>query len=143
MPVLPTGSEWADYFDAVVAAFGLRIEETHPDFGTEPLHDVIAGAADIATFVPEQLEILWPDGHDLRRVLVRARRCCTRTPRSPPCASMSPPVAPLTPRSRTSHAGSPHGLPPLLPNGIGRYRFDRERIGNTITACPLLPNQHS
>jgi DNA-binding transcriptional LysR family regulator len=71
MPVLPTGSEWADYFDAVVAAFGLRIEETHPDFGTEPLHDVIAGAADIATFVPEQMEILWPDGHDLRRVLVR------------------------------------------------------------------------
>ena len=71
MPNLPAGSEWADYFDAVVAAFGLRIEQTHPDFGTEPLHDVIADSADIATFVPEQMQILWPDGHDLRRVLIR------------------------------------------------------------------------
>ena len=71
MPILPAGSEWADYFDAVAAAFGLRIEQTHPDFGTEPLHDVIADSADIATFVPEQMQILWPDGHDLRRVLIR------------------------------------------------------------------------
>jgi DNA-binding transcriptional LysR family regulator len=71
MPILPAGSEWADYFDAVVQAFGLRIEQTHPDFGTEPLHDVIADSAEIATFVPEQMQILWPDGHDLRRVNIR------------------------------------------------------------------------
>jgi len=71
MPVLPAGSEWADYFDAVVAAFGLRIEMTHPDFGTEPLHDVIADSSDIATFVAEHMQILWPDGHDLRRIPVR------------------------------------------------------------------------
>jgi DNA-binding transcriptional LysR family regulator len=71
MPILPAGSEWADYFDAVAAEFGLRIEQTHPDFGTEPLHDVIADSADIVTFVPEQMQILWPDGHDLRRILIR------------------------------------------------------------------------
>lgn len=71
MPVLPAGSEWSDYFDAVVAAFGLRIEMTHPDFGTEPLHDVIADSSDITTFVPEHMQILWPDGHDLRRIPVR------------------------------------------------------------------------
>jgi len=71
MPILPAGSEWADYFDAVVQAFGLRIEQTHPDFGTEPLHDVIADSAEIATFVPEQMQILWPDGHDLRRINIR------------------------------------------------------------------------
>jgi DNA-binding transcriptional LysR family regulator len=71
MPILPAGSEWADYFDAVVQAFGLRIEQTHPDFGTEPLHDVIADSAEIATFVPEQMQILWPDGHDLRRIDIR------------------------------------------------------------------------
>lgn len=71
MPVLPAGSEWADYFDAVAAEFGLRIEQAHPDFGTEPLHDVIADSADIATIVPEQMQILWPDGHDLRRILIR------------------------------------------------------------------------
>ena len=71
MPILPAGSEWADYFDAVAAEFDLRIEQAHPDFGTEPLHDVIADSANIATFVPEQLQILWPDGHDLRRILIR------------------------------------------------------------------------
>jgi DNA-binding transcriptional LysR family regulator len=71
MPILPPGSEWADYFDAVVGAFGLRIEQAHPDFGTEPLHDVIADSAEIATFVPEQMQILWPAGHDLRRIHVR------------------------------------------------------------------------
>jgi DNA-binding transcriptional LysR family regulator len=71
MPILPAGSEWADYFDAVAAEFDLRIEQTHPDFGTEPLHDVIADSADIASFVPERMQLLWPDGHDLRRILVR------------------------------------------------------------------------
>ena len=71
MPILPAGSEWADYFDAVTAEFGLRIEQTHPDFGTEPLLDVIADSADIATIVPERMQIFWPDGHDLRRILIR------------------------------------------------------------------------
>lgn len=71
MPILPAGSEWADYFDAVAAELGLRIEQAHPDFGTEPLHDVIADSADIVTFVPELMQILWPDGHDLRRILIR------------------------------------------------------------------------
>ena len=55
----------------MAAEFGLRIEQTHPDFGTEPLLDVIADSADIATFVPERMQILWPDGHDLRRILIR------------------------------------------------------------------------
>jgi DNA-binding transcriptional LysR family regulator len=71
MPILPAGAEWADYFDAVVADFGLRIEQAHPDFGTEPLHDVIADSTDVVSFVPEQGQILWPDGHDLRRILIR------------------------------------------------------------------------
>lgn len=71
MPILPAGSEWADYFDVLAAEFGLRIEQAHPDFGTDPLHDVIAGSADVATFVPEQLQILWPDGLDLRRIPIR------------------------------------------------------------------------
>jgi DNA-binding transcriptional LysR family regulator len=71
MPILPDGSEWADYFDAVAAEFDLRIEQAHPDFGTEPLHDVIADSADVASFVPERMQILWPDGHDLRRILIR------------------------------------------------------------------------
>jgi DNA-binding transcriptional LysR family regulator len=71
MPSLPAGSEWADYFDALAAAFGLRIELTHPDFGTEPLWDVIADSADVATFVGEQMQLAWPAGHDLRRIPIR------------------------------------------------------------------------
>jgi len=71
MPILPDGSEWADYFDAVAAEFDLWIEQAHPDFGTDPLHDVIADSADVASFVPERMQILWPDGHDLRRILIR------------------------------------------------------------------------
>lgn len=71
MPSLPAGSEWADYFDALAAAFGLRIERTHPDFGTDPLWDVIADSADVATFVGEQMPLAWPEGHDLRRIPIR------------------------------------------------------------------------
>jgi DNA-binding transcriptional LysR family regulator len=71
MPSLPAGSEWAEYFDSLATAFGLRIELTHPDFGTEPLWDVIADSADIATFVGEQMQLTWPAGHDLRRIPIR------------------------------------------------------------------------
>jgi DNA-binding transcriptional LysR family regulator len=71
MPILPAGAEWADYFDALAAAFGLRIELTHPDFGAEPIWDVIADSADIATFVGEQMQLAWPEGHDLRRIPIR------------------------------------------------------------------------
>jgi DNA-binding transcriptional LysR family regulator len=89
MPTLPAGAEWADYFDALAAAFGLRIERTHPDFGTEPLWDVIADSADIATFVGEQMQLAWPEGHDLRRIPVRA------------------PAIPY-PHSLIWHSGNPH-----------------------------------
>lgn len=71
MPSLPAGSEWADYFDALAAAFGLRIERTHPDFGTDPLWDVIAESADVATFVGEQMPLAWREDHDLRRIPIR------------------------------------------------------------------------
>jgi DNA-binding transcriptional LysR family regulator len=72
MPSLPAGAEWTDYFDALAAAFGLRIELTHPDFGTEPLWDVVADSATVVTFIGEQMQLVWPDGHDLRRIPVRA-----------------------------------------------------------------------
>lgn len=89
MPSLPSGSEWADYFDALAAAFGLRIELTHADFGTEPLWDVIADSADVATFVGEQMRVAWPAGYDLRRIPIRD------------------PSVPY-PHSLIWHAGNPH-----------------------------------
>jgi DNA-binding transcriptional LysR family regulator len=89
MPSLPSGSEWADYFDALAAAFGLRIEQTHPDFGVEPIWDVVADSAAIATFVGEHMPPAWPAGCDLRRIPIRD------------------PSLPY-PHSLLWHAGNPH-----------------------------------
>jgi DNA-binding transcriptional LysR family regulator len=71
MPGLVPGTEWAAYYDALAAAFGLTIESTGPDFGVEPLLDTIAGSRSLATFVGEQTRLVWPAGHDLRRIALR------------------------------------------------------------------------
>ncbi|MFJ5308441.1 LysR family transcriptional regulator [Streptomyces sp. NPDC088350] len=71
MPGLVPGTEWAAYYDALAAAFGLTIESTGPDFGVEPLLDTIAGSRSLATFVGERTRLVWPAGHDLRRIPVR------------------------------------------------------------------------
>ncbi|MEV8474442.1 LysR family transcriptional regulator [Streptomyces sp. NPDC051173] len=68
MPGLVAGTEWAAFYDDLAAAFGLTIEATGPDFGTEPLLDTIAGSSVLATFVGEQTRMVWPAEHDLRRV---------------------------------------------------------------------------
>ena len=71
MPGLVPGTEWAAYYDALAAAFGLTIESNGPDFGVEPLLDTIAGSGSLATLVGEQTRLVWPVGHDLRRIAVR------------------------------------------------------------------------
>lgn len=71
MPGLVTGTEWAAYYDDLAAEFGLTIEATGPDFGTEPLLDTIADSSTLATFVGELTRLVWPAHQDLRRVPVR------------------------------------------------------------------------
>jgi DNA-binding transcriptional LysR family regulator len=71
MPGLVAGTEWAAYYDDLAAAFGLTIEVTGPDFGAEPLLDVIARSPAPATLVGEGTRLVWPAGHDLRRIAVR------------------------------------------------------------------------
>ncbi|MGG7570793.1 LysR family transcriptional regulator [Streptomyces sirii] len=71
MPGIVTGTEWAVYYDDLAAAFGLTIEVTGPDFGTEPLLDTIADSAVLATFVGEQTRLVWPADCDLRRIDLR------------------------------------------------------------------------
>ncbi|MBO0515748.1 LysR family transcriptional regulator [Streptomyces beijiangensis] len=71
MPGIVPGTEWAAYYDALAAAFGLTIETTGPDFGTEPLLDTIAGSRTLATFVGEQTRLVWPADQGLRRIAVR------------------------------------------------------------------------
>jgi hypothetical protein len=54
MPGLVPGTEWAAFYDEFAAAFGLTIDVTSPDFGTEPLLDTIAASPSLATLVGEQ-----------------------------------------------------------------------------------------
>jgi DNA-binding transcriptional LysR family regulator len=71
MPGLVPGSESAAYYDELAAAFGLTIDLVGPDYGTEPLLDVIADSTTVATFVGEQTWLLWPADYDLRRIALR------------------------------------------------------------------------
>ncbi|WP_020118099.1 LysR family transcriptional regulator [Streptomyces canus] len=70
MPGLVTGTEWGTYYDDLAAAFGLTIEVTGPDFGTDPLLDTIADSATLATLVGELTRLVWPSDQDLRRIPV-------------------------------------------------------------------------
>ncbi len=70
MPGIVTGTEWAAYYGELAAAFGVTIDVTDPDFGTEPLLEVIAGSPALATFAGEQTRLLWSGHHDLRRIAV-------------------------------------------------------------------------
>ncbi|MFD5554211.1 LysR family transcriptional regulator [Streptomyces sp. NPDC127068] len=68
MPGNVPGAEWTAYYDAFAAAFGLTIDAIGPNFGLEDLLDTIAGSVNVATLLSEQTPLVWPVGHDLRRV---------------------------------------------------------------------------
>ncbi|MFF7356620.1 MULTISPECIES: LysR family transcriptional regulator [Streptomyces] len=68
MPGLVGGTEWHAYYTALAAEFGLTIDSVGPDFGGETLLDTVAGSASLATFVAERIRLVWPAGHDLRRI---------------------------------------------------------------------------
>ncbi|MEE1822031.1 LysR family transcriptional regulator [Streptomyces sp. BE20] len=70
VPGIVTGTEWAAYYEDLAAAFGLTVEVTGSDFGVEPLLDTVAEVPELATFVSAQTHLLWPAGHDLRRITV-------------------------------------------------------------------------
>jgi hypothetical protein len=71
MPGLVAGTEWASYYDEFATEFGLTIEATGPDFGTDPLLDTIADSPQLATLVGEQTRMVWPTDQDLRRIALR------------------------------------------------------------------------
>ncbi|MFH9656932.1 LysR family transcriptional regulator [Streptomyces sp. NPDC017248] len=79
MPGVVPGTEWGAYYDDLVAEFGLTIEATGPNFGSDALLDTIAGTPDLATFMGEHTlprlppagdEAVGPAGHGLRRIPV-------------------------------------------------------------------------
>lgn len=70
VPGIVSGTEWAAYYADLAAAFGLTIEVTGPDFGTEPLLDTVADSPELATFVGAGTRLVWPEAQDLRRIPV-------------------------------------------------------------------------
>jgi DNA-binding transcriptional LysR family regulator len=70
MPAAVPGTEWAAFYDELAAAFGLTIDTGGPNFGTDDLLEAIAGSATLATFVSEQMRLIWPARYDLRRLAV-------------------------------------------------------------------------
>ncbi|MFE9094018.1 LysR family transcriptional regulator [Streptomyces sp. NPDC007264] len=70
MPGIVPGTEWAAYYDALVAEFGLTIEATGPNFGSDALLDTVADTPALATLTTEQTRLVWPAGHGLRRIPV-------------------------------------------------------------------------
>ena len=71
MPGIVTGTEWAAYYGELAATFGLTIDATGPNFGTDLLLEVLATSPTLATFVGEQTRLVWPADFDLRRIPVR------------------------------------------------------------------------
>ncbi|MGW2375972.1 MULTISPECIES: LysR family transcriptional regulator [Kitasatospora] len=70
MPGIVPGTEWGAYYDDLVAGFGLTIEATGPNFGSDVLLDTVADTPALATFMSERTRLVWPAGHDLRRIPV-------------------------------------------------------------------------
>jgi DNA-binding transcriptional LysR family regulator len=100
MPGNTTGTEWAAFYDELAAAFGLTIEVTGPDFGTEPLLETIADSPALATIIGEQTHFTWPADYALRRV-----------PLHDP--------SPVYPHSLIWHADNPHPALAALRTHLG------------------------
>ena len=114
MPGIVSGTEWAAFYEALAAAFGLKIEVTGPNFGAEPLLEVIADTDALATFVGERTRLVWPEDWGLRRVPVRD------------------PV-PVYPHSLIWHAGNPH---PALTSLRSYLRASRQPRPDRATWTP-------
>ncbi|MFC8227818.1 LysR family transcriptional regulator [Streptomyces sp. NPDC057287] len=70
MPGIVPGTEWAAYYDDLVSEFGLTIEATGPNFGSDALLDTVADTPALATFMGGHTRLVWPSGHGLRRIPV-------------------------------------------------------------------------
>jgi DNA-binding transcriptional LysR family regulator len=70
MPGIVPGTEWAAYYADLGDAFGITIDRIGPHFGLEPLLDVIADTAALATFVGDGTRLVWPADHGLRRIAI-------------------------------------------------------------------------
>lgn len=67
MPGIVEGTEWAAYYASLAAEFGLTIDSSGPNF-SGAVQDAVAASDTLATLVSEGTRLVWPEGHDLRRV---------------------------------------------------------------------------
>lgn len=70
MPGIAPGTEWGAYYAELATEFGLTIEATGPNFGSDALLDTVADTPSLATFIGERTRLVWPSTHGLRRVPV-------------------------------------------------------------------------
>ena len=114
MPGLVSGTEWGAYYDELAAAFGLSIDVTGPEFGSEPLLDTIASTAALATLVGEQTHLVWPAAWDLRRIAVHD-------------------PTPVYPHSLVWRSDNPHPALAALRTYLGSRRPGKDREAGTWT----------
>ncbi|MYW68825.1 LysR family transcriptional regulator [Streptomyces sp. SID8379] len=70
MPGLTEGTEWAAYYAEFAAAFGLDIDASGPNFGTDHLLQAVAESASVATFMGPRTPLAYPAGLTLRAIPV-------------------------------------------------------------------------
>jgi len=71
IPGIVPGTEWAAYYQELAGAFGLKIEASGPNFGTESLLETLAESAGLASLMGDRVRLTWPAECDLRRIAVR------------------------------------------------------------------------
>jgi DNA-binding transcriptional LysR family regulator len=71
MPAIVAGTEWAAFYEEFARDFGIVLDAGGPNFGTDALLDAIAESPSLATFAGAGTHLVWPAGHDLRRVPMR------------------------------------------------------------------------
>jgi DNA-binding transcriptional LysR family regulator len=71
IPAIVPGTEWADFYAELAAAFGLAIDASGPNLGLEHVQDAVGAAADLATFVGAGTRLAATSGPELRRVPLR------------------------------------------------------------------------
>jgi DNA-binding transcriptional LysR family regulator len=71
MPAIVPGTEWAAFYGDLAAAFGITIDASDPNFGTDVMLDMLAADPALASFAGAGTRLHWPAGHGLRRIEVR------------------------------------------------------------------------
>ncbi|WP_372405236.1 LysR family transcriptional regulator [Streptomyces luteireticuli] len=119
MPGVVPGTEWTAYYDDLVAEFGLTIEATGPNFGSDALLDTIADTPALATFMGADSRLVWPAGHGLRRIPVTD-------------------PTPVYPHSLLWHRDNPHPALATLRAHLAATAAGRDAVG-TWTPDWVLP----